>query len=51
MEQVTGRNKMDVIMELVQLHFREVYNAGDPVTGEEIEEVYKKYFNLVYGRN
>ena len=42
----TGRNSMDVVMELVQLHFKRVPVTIDNAE-EEIERVYLKYYNLV----
>lgn len=44
MEKVTGRNSMDAIMELVELHLNRI-----PVdqTRENLDELYAHYYKLV----
>ncbi|WP_176473320.1 hypothetical protein [Niallia circulans] len=42
----TGRNKYDMIMELVALHVAQTEKNRN-VTPEEIEEIYLKYVKLV----
>jgi len=43
----TGRNSLDVVMELIGLHFKHTVRAGDIITEEDIKEIYKKYHDLV----
>lgn len=42
--QSQGRNRYDVIMELVKLHI-DTFGVNEP---EEIEELYLKYYYTVY---
>lgn len=50
-ESNTGRNSNDVIMELVNLHVKLSHNEGNPVSADELEDVYLKYFSLLTNRN
>ncbi|MED5103178.1 hypothetical protein MHH96_16775 [Niallia sp. FSL K6-0212] len=43
----TGRNKYDMIMELLALHVKQADFFGDDVRPEEIEELFKKYSEIV----
>lgn len=47
MEKKTGRNSMDVVMELVDLHFKIKKGNGELVSEEDIEKVYLKYYELI----
>jgi hypothetical protein len=43
----TGRNRNDVIMELITLHVQQAAYHGNPVTPEEIQQLFEKYYSLV----
>ncbi|WP_162880701.1 hypothetical protein [Paraliobacillus sediminis] len=47
MENKTGRNANDVVMELLHLHIEKTIYVGDEITGEDIESFYLKYYELV----
>lgn len=47
METKTGRNNMDVIMELVDLHIKATERSRESVTAEDIEGIYLKYHKLI----
>lgn len=47
MKNNTGRNSLDVIMELLDHHLRVARDSGDPITHDEIEEIYLKYYKLI----
>lgn len=43
----TGRNKYDLIMELVSLHVKQAEQYSQDVKPEQIEELFKKYTQAV----
>ena len=45
--QSTGRNKYDMIMELVALHVKQSETYNKVIKPEEIEELFEKYTELV----
>lgn len=47
MENKTGRNPLDVVMELLNHHLIIAHKSGDAVTHDEIEDIYLKYHKLV----
>lgn len=49
-ESNTGRNSNDVILELVNLHVKLSHNEGNPVSADELEDVYLKYYELHVNR-
>jgi hypothetical protein len=44
---LTGRNKYDMIMELLALHVKQADYLGEPVKADEIKELFNKYYALV----